>query len=383
MITRRLQAQAFDLLEEYPVVAILGPRQVGKTTLAKVILAKNAGLYLDLELAEDRARLTDPEQYLEANVHQLVVIDEIQRQPELFQSLRGLVDRYPQRMGRFIVLGSASIQLLQQSGESLAGRIVYLELCPFDVNEVDDQQQLWLRGGFPKSFLATSMVRSKRWRRNFVRTYLERDIPQLGPRIPAETLERLWTMLAHLQGGMLNVARLAGSLGVSGKTVASYLDLFCDLLLVRKIKPWRRSLNKRLVKSPKVYIRDSGLVHHLLGLFDGDSLFGHPVMGASWEGFVIENILSVVSVDGDAYFYRTVNGAEIDLLLTIAGRNPWAIEIKSGLSPKTSKGFHYACQDIKPERKIVIYSGNDCFSVGNDTEVIGLKELLAQLTTLS
>ena len=383
MITRRLQAQAFDLLEEYPVVAILGPRQVGKTTLAKVILAKNAGLYLDLELAEDRARLTDPEQYLEANVHQLVVIDEIQRQPELFQSLRGLVDRYPQRMGRFIVLGSASIQLLQQSGESLAGRIAYLELCPFDVNEVDDQQQLWLRGGFPKSFLATSMVRSKRWRRNFVRTYLERDIPQLGPRIPAETLERLWTMLAHLQGGMLNVARLAGSLGVSGKTVASYLDLFCDLLLVRKIKPWRRSLNKRLVKSPKVYIRDSGLVHHLLGLFDGDSLFGHPVMGASWEGFVIENILSVVSVDGDAYFYRTVNGAEIDLLLTIAGRNPWAIEIKSGLSPKTSKGFHYACQDIKPERKIVIYSGNDCFSVGNDTEVIGLKELLAQLTTLS
>ena len=379
MITRRLQPQLLDLLGEYPVVALLGSRQVGKTTLARSILTECAGVYLDLESAVDRAKLDDAESYLAANMQHLVVLDEIQRQPELFQSLRGLIDRFPQRAGRFLVLGSAAMDLLQQSSESLAGRIAYLELHPLSVNEVDDHERLWLRGGFPKSFLARSDQHSGRWRKNFIRTYLERDIPQLGPRIPAETLRRFWTMLAHLQGGIWNATQLASSLGVSGKTVSRYLDLLCDLLLVRKVEPWRANVGKRLVKSPKVYVRDSGIVHALLGLFDHESLLGHPIVGSSWEGFVTESILAIAPDDSTVRFYRSATGAEIDLVLTLAGSKPWAIEIKRSLATKPSKGFHYACEDVKPAHKIVVYPGSENFLTTNKTEVLSLTSLLTRI----
>ena len=381
MIARRLLSQVVELLGEYPVVALLGARQVGKTTLARRILAEQQGIYLDLELASEQAKLADPEHFLAANAHQLVVLDEIQRQPELFQSLRGLVDRYPQRTGRFLVLGSAGRDLLQQSGESLAGRIAYMELAPLDATEVSDHERLWLRGGFPKSFLATSERSSSRWRENFIRTYLERDIPQLGLRLPAETLRRFWTMLAHMQGGILNTATLARSLGVSGKTISRYFDLLRDLLLVRKLAPWRANVGKRLVKAPKVYVCDSGIVHALLNVQTHDSLLGHPIVGASWEGFVIENILAVAPEGSSACFYRSASGAEIDLVLTRAGTEPWAIEIKRSLAAKPSKGFHYACADVQPANKFVVYAGEESFPSSNATEVVSLKELLARVAT--
>ena len=379
MIVRRLSAQLTDLLDEYPAVAVIGPRQVGKTTLAKATLAERDGLYLDLELPSDRLKLDDPEHFLSPRHQQLVALDEIQRQPELFQSLRSLIDRHPQRKGRFLILGSASIELLRQSSESLAGRIAYLELCPFDATEVAEHEQLWLRGGFPRSFLAAHDRGSKRWRDNLIRTYLERDIPQLGPRIPATTMHKLWQMLAHMQGGMLNNAVLARSLSVSGKTISRYLDLLSDLLLVRKIDPWKRNVGKRLAKSPKIYVRDSGIVHALLGIATLDDLSGHPIVGSSWEGFIIENILATAPDDSEACFYRSASGAEIDLILTLAGRKIWAIEIKRSLAAKPDKGFHYACADIKADRKLVVYAGEEHFSVRDDTEFISLKQLLDQI----
>ncbi|MDE3268909.1 MAG: ATP-binding protein [Pseudomonadota bacterium] len=381
MIARRLHSQLIDLLGEYPIVVLLGASQVGKTTLARSILSERDGIYLDLELASARSKLDDPENYLAAFGQQLVVLDEIQRQPELFQILRGLVDNDPQRTGRFLVLGSAGVDLLRQSGESLAGRIAYLELSPFDATEVTDHECLWLRGGFPKSFLASSDRHSSRWRKNFISTYLERDIPQLGPRIPTETLRRFWTMLAHTQGGVLNAAMLARSLGVSGKTISRYIDLLHDLLLIRKLEPWRANVGKRLTKAPKVYVRDSGVVHSLLDLHDRNSLLGHPVMGTSWEGFVIENILALASHNSRACFYRSVSGAEIDLVLTLSGLKPWAIEIKRSLAAKPSKGFHYACEDVQPAAKIVVYPGEESFPSRHATEVISLKELLARIAS--
>jgi predicted AAA+ superfamily ATPase len=269
-------------LAEAPAVALLGPRQVGKTTLALAVAETRPSLYLDLESEADRAKLAEPELYLGQHVDKLVILDEIQRAPQLFQSLRGLIDagrRRGQGKGRFLTLGSASIDLLKQSSESLAGRIRYLELSPLDAGEAGRERldALWRRGGFPESLLADSDAASLRWRMDFIRTYLERDIPQLGPHIASETLRRLWTMLAHAQGGLLNAVSLARSLAVDGKTVARYLDLLVDLMLVRRLAPWHGNVRKRLVKSPKVYVRDSGLVHALLGIADGEALLAHPV----------------------------------------------------------------------------------------------------------
>ena len=273
MIERRILRTVLDRLGQFPAVALLGPRQAGKTTLAESIAARSlAGsetVYLDLEAPADRARLADPAHYLAAHEDKLVILDEIQRAPELFQTLRGLIDsgrRRDRRAGRFLLLGSASIDLLRQSGETLAGRIAYVELGPLDILEAGEAEgeKLWIRGGFPDSFLAGSDEASAVWRENFIRTYLERDIPQLGPRIPAETLRRFWTMLAHAQGGLHNAAQFARGLAVDGKTVARYLDLMVDLLLVRRLPPYHANIRKRLVKSPKVYVRDSGIVHALL-----------------------------------------------------------------------------------------------------------------------
>ena len=386
---RRLQKHLPDLLAEYPAVALLGPRQVGKTTLAHEVAEGMDSVYLDLESVRDRAKLSDPELYLADHEDRLVILDEVQRLPDLFQSLRGLIDRgrrKGRKAGRFLLLGSASMDLLRQSGETLAGRIAYLELNPFDVLELDvkDHDRLWMRGGFPDSFLASSNARSLSWRENFIRTYLERDVTQLGPRIPAETLRRLWVMLAHTQGGLLNAASLARGLGVDGKTIAKYLDLMVDLLLLRRLMPWHRNVGKRLVKSPKVYIRDSGVAHALLGLGTKEEVLGHPVVGQSWEGFVIENLLSVAPERSEASFYRATGGAEIDLVLTLPGRRkPWAIEIKRSLDPKPSRGFHSACRDLKPEARYIVYPGEERFAISKQVEAINLVDLAAEIATVA
>ncbi len=384
MIDRRLRPRLLSLIEDYPAVALLGPRQVGKTTLALDIANDIESIYLDLESAADRAKLSDPELYLADHEDKLVILDEIHRVPELFQSLRGLIDRgrrKGKRARRFLLLGSASMDLLQQSGETLAGRIAYLELASIDVLEVarDVHDKLWIRGGFPDSFLAADDGRSLAWRQNFIRTYLERDVPQLGPRIPAETLRRFWMMLAHTQGGLLNAASLARGLAVDGKTIARYLDLMVDLLLVRRLTPWHRNIGKRLVKSPRIYVRDSGVVHALLGLGSKEDVLGHPVAGLTWEGFVIENIINTAPESTVASFYRASGGAEIDLIVTLPGRRPWVIEIKRSLEPKLTKGFYHACADVKPEAKYVVYPGAEQFSLSNDVSAINVVDLACRI----
>lgn len=388
MITRRLRTQLSYLLAEYPAVALIGPRQVGKTTLALEIADAVDSVYLDLESPADLARLSDPELYLADHEDRLVILDEVHRVPGLFQSLRGLIDRGRRRgrkAGRFLLLGSASVDLLRQSGESLAGRIAYLELGPFDVLEVaaGSHDALWVRGGFPDSFLAADDARSLLWRENFIRTYLERDVPQFGPRIPAETLRRFWVMLAHMQGGLLNAASLARGLGVDGKTVSRYLDLMVDLLLVRRLTPWRRNVGKRLVKSPKVYVRDTGIVHALLGLASKEEVVGHPVVGASWEGFVIETLLSLAPDRAEANFYRSSGGAEIDLVLTLPGREPWAIEVKRSLDPRPRKGFHNGCEDVRPEAKFVVYPGDERYRIAKDIEAVTVLDLANEVQASS
>ncbi|MBI2372521.1 MAG: ATP-binding protein [Deltaproteobacteria bacterium] len=386
MIPRRLLSALTSALAEAPAVALLGPRQAGKTTLALEVARTRRSIYLDLESEADRAKLSEPELYLTQHEDKLVILDEIQRTPQLFRSLRGLIDAGRRRgggKGRFLVLGSASIDLLKQSSESLAGRIRYLELAPLDAGEVgrDRLESLWLRGGFPESLLADSDAVSLRWRVDFIRTYLERDIPQLGPRIPAETLRRLWTMLAHQQGGLLNAAALARALAVDGKTVASYLDLLVDLLLVRRLAPWHGNVRKRLVKSPKVYVRDSGLLHALLGLGDREALLSHPVAGASWEGLAIESLIAAAPSGSEAYFFRTAAGAEIDLLLKLPGqRRPWAIEIKRGLAPQIERGFHLACDTVRPKRRMVVYGGVERFPLAEGVEAAPLLDLCEEVS---
>ena len=385
MIERLCHRTVLERLASFPAVALIGPRQVGKTTLAETIAADRPSIYLDLESAADRARLSDPAMFLDMHEDKLVILDEVHRLPGLFRELRGLIDRGRRKgsgNGRFLLLGSASMDLLRQSGESLAGRIAYAELAPFGVLEVPEaeQEKLWIRGGFPLSFLADDERQSMIWRENFIRTYLERDIPELGPRIPAETLHRFWTMLAHGQGGLLNAAQLARSLAVDGKTVARYLDLMVDLLLVRRLRPYHANVRKRLVKSPKVYVRDSGIAHALLGIGNLDTLLGHPVAGASWEGFVIENLLAVAPATTQPGFYRTSAGAEIDLILEWPGGRVWAIEIKLGLAPRPGKGFHNAIQDIGPERSFVVYAGRDRYPLGENIEAIGLDALAKEIS---
>lgn len=386
MIKRRIAPEAALLLEESPAVVLTGPRQVGKTTLALEIADERPATYLDLESEADRARLSEPELYFADHVDELLVLDEIQRLPGLFETLRGVIDRGRREgkaNGRFLLLGSASLDLLAQSGESLAGRVAFAELAPFDLTEVgaDRLDRLWVRGGFPGSFLAGNHEASLRWRRDFIRTYLERDIPQLGPRIPAETLRRLWTMLAHNQGALLNAANLARGLGVSGATIGRYLDLMVDLLLVRRLPPRLRNAGKRMVRSPKVYLRDSGLLHALLGIADKDSLLGHPVLGGSWEGLAIENLIGVAGRDAEPSFYRTSGGAEIDLVLAWPDGREWAIEVKRTLAPKLERGARSALADIEPERAFVVYPGDERYPLGEGVETVGLAELCTELSS--
>lgn len=387
MIKRRIEKSIKEALGWSASVALMGPRQVGKTTIALNISESGKAIYLDLENKADLQKIQDITAFHQENRDQLIILDEVQRAPQLFADLRGIIDKERRRghkFGQFLFLGSASMDLLKQSGESLAGRIAYLELHGIDVLEFEATQpekmnQLWLRGGFPESLLAISDAASLAWRANFIKTYLERDIPLLGPRIPAITLERFWTMLAHVQGGLFNASVLARSLEVDSTTVSRYLDLMVDLLLVRRLQPWTSNIGKRLVKSPKVYVRDSGITHALLNIGSYNDLLGHPVSGGSWEGFVIENILSVAPANARPYFYRTAHGAEIDLVIEFSGQEKWAIEIKRSTTPVLSKGFYMACQDIKPGRRFVVYAGQDKFAMGDNITAIPLHGIMEEL----
>lgn len=385
LVTRRCRVDVESRLACTPAVLLTGPRQAGKTTMARAIGSGRPSVYLDMESENHRRRLADAEGYLADHEDELVILDEVHRVPGLFQSLRGLIDDGRHRgleSGRFLLLGSASIDLLRQSGESLAGRVSHIELDPLDVLEVDwpgQRDTLWVRGGFPSSTLATEEIGSAEWRKDFIRTYLERDIPEFGPRIPASTLRRLWTMLSHQQGGILNTAQLARNLELDGRTVTRYVDLLEDLLMVRRLLPWRNNAGKRLVKSPKVYVRDSGLVHTLLGISGKDDLLGHPVMGASWEGCVIENVLRMVRDHAFPTFYRTTGGAEMDLVLEWPGGEVWAIEVKYGVAPRVGRSFYDAVAAIEPDRAYVVYAGDETFPLGQGAQAIGIPELCREV----
>ena len=402
MIERRLQRELTERLRATPAVAVLGPRQIGKTTLAMNLVEGRNTTYLDLQSATDRARLDDPERYFSEHADKLVVLDEVHRVPALFETLRGSIDRNRRagrRAGQFVVLGSASLELLRQSGETLAGRIAYLELRGVDLLELVDGggasagkstgeqtgpdtsawlRTLWTRGGFPDSLLAEDDAISLAWRRDFITTYLQRDVPDLGPRVPAETLRRFWTMLAHLSGSRLNAASLSRSLGVDATTVARYLDLLVDLLLVRRLAPWHGNVGKRLVKSPKVYVRDTGLVHALLDIPTREALLGHPKLGDSFEGFVIENLLAIVPSAAQPFWYGTGGGAEVDLVLEFPAER-WAIEIKHSSAPVPSRGFHEGSRDIDAARRIIVYAGEDSYAVRDGVEVMSLVDLMREL----
>ena len=388
MIYRRLTSILLARLDAMPAVGLLGPRQSGKTTLALSVGVPRDAVYLDLESESDRGKLAEPEAYLSAHLDRLVILDEIHRAPGLFPILRGLIDRSRRagrKAGQYLLLGAASLDLLRQSGETLAGRIAYLELSPLDALEARSQplDDLWLRGGFPESLLARDDADSLHWRQDFIRTYLERDIPQFGPRLPAETLRRLWAMLAHNQGGMLNSALLARNLGLDVKTINSYLDLLVDLLLVRRLPPWHANLGKRLVKAPRIFVRDSGLVHALTGVPDRETLLSHPILGPSWEGMVIENLIAAAPDQAEPFFFRTAGGAEIDLLLAWPDGSLWAIEVKRSLAPKLERGFHVACEDLNPVRRVAVYPGTERYPMGSGVEAMPLPTLMEELAALS
>ena len=387
MLTRRLENIIKKSIETSSSVALLGSRQVGKTTLAKQLSKTTDSVYFDLEDDLDLIKVQDIKILYHENKSKLIILDEIQKIPESFPQFRGLIDKERQEGNKsalFLFLGSASMDLLKQSSESLAGRISYFELFPLNILEIENIEianihRLWIRGGFPDSYLSKNNRISLEWRLNFIKTYLERDIPQFGPRIPATTLRRFWTMLAHKQGSTINISNLARNLDVSGTTVIRYLDLMVDLLLVRQLKPYTFNIGKRLIKAPKIYVRDSGITHALLNIKDFEDLLSHPVIGGSWEGFVIENIVSILNSYVNPYYYRTAGGAEVDLILEFSLTELWAIEIKRSSAPKVSKGFHIACEDIKATRKYVVYSGSDTFSIKNDIIIISLFDLMNEI----
>jgi predicted AAA+ superfamily ATPase len=390
MFSRQSQQKLSQYLQQFPAVGLLGPRQVGKTTLAfaQKKLYPDA-LYLDLELPSAQRQLDDPEAFLMAHAQQLVILDEVQRMPELFGVLRGVIDhrrRMGQACGQFLLLGSATGVLMQQSSESLAGRVAHVALPPLQASEiftgvhsVADLNALWLRGGFPLSWLAETDAASMTWREVFIATYLEKDIPALGPRIPATTLRRLWTMLAHHQGELLDQSKLAAALAISGQTVGRYIDLLCDLMLVRRLPAWHGNVGKRLIRSPKVYVRDSGLVHALLGLSNLDAVLGHPIAGSSWEGFVMEQLMNAAP-QAQASFYRTSNGAEVDLVLTFRNQQTWTIEIKRSSAPTVSKGFYQAATDLGAVRKLLVAPVEQPYPLKEGIEVVDVMTAIRWVT---
>ena len=379
LIERKIRADIERSLKEYPVVGIVGSRQTGKTTLAKQIKSafKSKSIYLDMELPSDLNKLRDAEIYLNQYSDDLVIIDEIQCQPSLFPLIRALVDKN-RKAGRFLILGSASPQLKRQAAESLAGRIIYHEVTPFDLQEIDykKMRSLWLRGGYPKSYLAASDEESMIWREAFIKTYLERDIPQLGIRIPAIQLRRFWTMIAHAQGQLWNASQMANNMGISAPTVRHYLDILDDTFVVRQLQPYYANIKKRLIKSPKVYIRDAGLLHSLLGNSTLDSLYGHPAVGSSWEGFVIEQIIGILPKSWQFFFYRSSSGAEIDLMLIDNKKAPIAVEIKYSLSPQAAKGFWNSYRDLNCRKGFIVYPGSETYPLEKDVFALPLKSIV-------
>jgi predicted AAA+ superfamily ATPase len=392
MIQRDLSHNLGAALANMPVVVVVGPRQVGKTTLAFQIAGsdvKKKTAYLDLELDSDLSKLDDPETYLRRFDNQLLIIDEVQRKPDLFRLLRGLVDarkRAGEKSSQFLLLGSASRDLLQQSSETLAGRIRYLELTPFTIMEIYKSDplafsidKLWFRGGFPESYLAENNDESWSWRSDFLAAYIERDITGMGPNVSPTRMRRFLTMLAHYQGGQLNMSDLGKSLEVSHTTIKAYLDILTDFYMVRQVQPWSGNTKKRLVKSPKIYIRDSGILHRLLQISNFEDLMGNPLLGASWEGFVIENIINGLSDKWQHSYYRSASQSEIDLVLEGPHKQVWAIEIKGSVAPKLSKGYYTACEDIKATQKFVIYAGNEQYTMNENVEAIGVVEFLKKI----
>ncbi len=384
MIKRKLLGELLSSLSRFPIAGLLGARQVGKTTLAKFIAEQSPGsVYLDLERPSDIAKLSEPELYLESHAGHLVILDEIQRQPGLFPLLRSLVDSHEQN-GQFLVLGSASPDLIRKSSETLAGRVIYHELTPFLLEEVEDTgitlDRQWLRGGFPRSLLVDDDSISLEWRDAFVRTYLERDIPAYGSRLSLEVLRQMWRMVAHSHGQIWNAARLAASLGISSPTVKRYLDLLESTFLIRSLLPFHTNLGKRLVKAPKVYIRDSGLLHCLLGIGTWDGLHGHPILGTSWEGWVIEQIMSRLPSMWRGWFYRTSAGAELDLLLEPPGHHPpIAVEIKYSANPVLTRGFWSALKDLRLDKGYVICPTRESYPLARGVEALPVDLMLKRL----
>jgi len=391
MIKREIQERLYGAIEAMPVVALLGPRQVGKTTLAIEVShrVKKKASYLDLESDSDFNKLADAEAYLKRFSDELLVIDEVQRKPDLFRIIRGIVDarkRKGEKAGHFLLLGSSSRELLQNSSESLAGRIRYLDLTPFTTSELYqaegdpfDLEKKWLRGGFPDSYLASSNQDSWLWRSDFISTYMERDLPSMGVNIAPPILKRFWKMLAYYNGNQINHSELGRSLELSHTTIKSHLDVLTDFYMVRQLSPWSGNIKKRLVKTPKIYLRDSGILHSLLGLSNIEAILSHPAMGASWEGFVIESILNILNNQWTYSYYRTATQIEIDLVLQTPQQEVWAIEIKKSTAPKLGRGFFEACNDIKATHKFIVNANNESYPLNNGVEVIGLLDFLKML----
>ena len=380
LITERLQ----ETIARVPVVVLLGARQVGKTTLAKHIGRNTQSIYLDLESPEDLLKLRDPTGFLRVHSDRLVILDEIQQTPDLFMILRGLIDANREKGrkgGQYLVLGSASMDLLRQSSQSLAGRISYIEIGGLNLLEAgsDSIDRLWLRGGFPDGYLSDDDFQTMDYLEQLIRTYLERDIPQVGFRVPAGKLRRLWTMLAHLQGEPVNNSKLAANLEVDGKTVSNYIQILVDLLLVRRLEPWYANVKKRLVKSPRYYVRDSGILHRLLGINSYTELLSNPILGKSWEGFVVENIHSVLPNLAETYYYRTAAGAECDLVIKMPNSDIWAVEVKFGSAPQLGKHYRQTFEDVGAAEKFVIYGGDDEFPIGDDVTVISLARFIEKI----
>ena len=387
MRARILESALRKRLGTMPAVVLLGSRQVGKTTLARTIGSEQGALYLDCESPADRSKLYDPETYFTDRFGTLIILDEVHRVPELFPILRGMIDEARRRGIRnnmYLLLGSASIDLLDRSAESLAGRVSYLELHPLSLMEMNisgssERDALWLRGGYPDSVLADSDEVSFHWRLDFIRTYLEREVPQFAPRKSAEQMRQLWTMLAHLQGQVYNASLLARSIGTDYKTTQSYVDLLQQLLLIRMVQPWHANVGKRLTKRPKVYVRDSGILHTLLGIQTHEDLVGNPIVGMSWEGFVLQQISAINSNNVSVWFYRTSGGAEIDILLQFNNGDLWALEVKKSVIPTPRRGFYEAIKDVKPQRALVVYTGNETYNISSDVQAIPLEVLLQEL----
>ncbi len=374
MIARQLTPRITHLLEHFPAVGIVGARQVGKTTLARQIAGDIPdAIYLDLERQSDLRKLDDPDLYLRDLSERLVVLDEVQRLPELFAALRPLIDDHREKNGRFLLLGSASPSLIRGTSESLAGRIAYQELLPFTLGEVADTARLWLRGGFPDSYLASSEELSATWRRNFLRTFIERDIPAIAGGEPAK-VRRFWTMMAHCQGQLWNASKISASIDLDRRTVDGYLDILAGAFVLLRLQPYWINIKKRLVKSPKIFIRDSGILHELLGVTEADGLRDSPHSGSSWESFAIEQIRARLPEGTESFFYRTSGGAEIDLVTVRSGRAPVAIEIKRTTAPRASKGLRNGMADIGARVGFVVFAGEERYGLTDGIEALPINE---------